>query len=546
MIELKNISFKYKNNLPSVLKNINLAIKPGEKILIAGKNGAGKTTLSKILSGLIPRVERGVLAGECLLNGKNIQQCEQKQVASEVSVLFQDFESQIVATSVKEELVFYPLNLGVPYAQAVAGAEKLAGKFSMSGLLDRDISELSGGEKQKVELLSLLAAGAKHLVLDEPFTDIDPLSQKFMLDLFRTGGFQGALVVFEQALDYYAYFDRIIIMDRGEIIKDGGRETAGDIETLKRAGLDAPDIFKVCGGYLKPEFKPADLIKEAKAFDPGAYVELLSPAKTGGRAVLEARDLSYKYPGKKDHALENVSFTVEEGDFLAVIGANGSGKTTLMKILAGIYEIKKGQAFYRESSLKTDPVLRKIGYVYQNPDNQIFAETVFDEIAFALRMKGMPENELARKVENMMDIFGLTDKRGVDPFSLPKGDRQKIACASVLIIWPDVMILDEPTTGLDRQSLDALMKVMTDLNKAGKTVIIITHYMDAAARYGRKLLAMNAGRVVYYGDKRKFFENNELLQLAGVARTEIMDLSLELNGNILLNLEEFEKCWTNK
>jgi energy-coupling factor transport system ATP-binding protein len=161
-------------------------------------------------------------------------------------------------------------------------------------------------------------------------------------------------------------------------------------------------------------------------------------------------------------------------------------------------------------------------------------------------MKGLPENETVKKVENMMDIFGLTDKRNADPFSLPKGDRQKIACASVLILWPEVMILDEPTTGLDMQSLEQLMKAVKDINSAGKTVIMITHYMDTAARYGNTLLAMNSGRVVYFGDKRKFFENDGIIQEAGAARTDIMKLSLELNGKLLLNEEEFNKCWKEK
>jgi energy-coupling factor transporter ATP-binding protein EcfA2 len=546
MIELKNLSFKYKKDIPEVIKNINLTIKSGEKVLIAGKNGAGKTTLSKIMAGLMPRVEHGIMKGEYNLNGRDISSYTQKQLASEIAVLFQDFESQITAVSVKEELIFYPMNLGAAYERVLPAAEKLAAEFGLSGLMERDVNSLSGGEKQKIELLSLLITNPAYLILDEPFTDIDPASQKFILDFFKSGKFKGSLIVFEQSLDFCENFDRIIILNEGTVMRDGSRETAGDIAALREAGLEAPALVKICGGWLKPEYIAADLIQETKYFDPEAYEKVTALYAGSSQNIFEIKDLQYRYPGSREYALTCVNLAIKEGDFVSVVGANGSGKTTLMKILAGIYDLKKGNAYYKTNSVKTDPVIGKIGYVYQNPDNQIFCETVFDELAFALRTRGVPENELTKKVENMMDIFDITDKRQADPFSLPKGDRQKIACASVLIMWPDVMILDEPTTGLDMQSLERLMKVILDINRAGKTVIMITHYMDVASRYGNTLIAMNSGRVVYCGDKRKFFESDEFIREAGAVRTDIMNLSLDLNGKLLLNEDEFNLCWKEK
>lgn len=546
MIELKSLSFKYNNDLPEALKNINLAVNPGERVLIAGRNGAGKTTLSKILAGLMPQVEHGILNGEYLYSGKNIREMGRKEIASRVAVLFQDFESQITAGPVREELIFYPMNLGVPYDKAVKAAEKLAAEFGLSALLDRDTGSLSGGEKQKVELLSLLITNPEVLILDEPFTDIDPVSQKFIMDFLNSGRFRGALVVFEQSLDFYAAFDRIILLGNGEIIKDGNRGTSGDFGAIRQAGLLAPAVIGACGGYISGDFTAAGLIHGAKYFNPVEYERLAAVYAENMQPVYEIQGLQYRYRGSPEYALTGVDLAINEGDFVSIIGANGSGKTTLMKILASIYDYKKGSVFYRGGNMKDDPVTGRVGYVYQNPDNQIFAETVFDEIAFALRMKGLPETEVAIKTENMMDIFDITSKRNADPFSLPKGDRQLIACASVLILWPDVMILDEPTTGLDPQSISRLMKVIGDINKAGKTVIVITHYMDVAARYGGKIIAMKSGRAVYCGDKRKFFNDDELIKEAGAKRTDIMDLSLELNGKLLLNEDEFNACWKEK
>lgn len=367
MIELKNLSFKYKKDLPEVLKNISLTIKPGEKVLVAGKNGAGKTTLSKILAGLIPRVEHGIVKGEYEYKGKSISSYTQRQLAGQIAVLFQDFESQITAASVREELIFYPMNLGVPYDRALAAAEKLAAEFGVAGLIERDVSSLSGGEKQKIELISLLITNPDTLILDEPFTDIDPASQKFILDFLKSGRIKGTLIVFEQSLDFYESFDRIIILDKGAITRDAGRETAGDFAALKEAGLDAPALIKACGGWLKPEYKAADLIRETKYFDPEAYEKLSAVYAKSAVDIYDIQGLQYTYPGSAENALSNVNLKIKQGDFVTVAGANGSGKTTLMKILAGIYDLKKGNAYYKMNSIKTDPVIGKIGMFTRTP-----------------------------------------------------------------------------------------------------------------------------------------------------------------------------------
>ncbi|MCX5882716.1 MAG: ABC transporter ATP-binding protein, partial [Deltaproteobacteria bacterium] len=188
----------------------------------------------------------------------------------------------------------------------------------------------------------------------------------------------------------------------------------------------------------------------------------------------------------------------------------------------------------------------KVGYVYQNPDNQIFAETVFDETAFILRMRGMAEAQIQDRVDAILTHMGLFDRKQSDPFSLPKGDRQKVACAAILTGEPDLIILDEPTTGLDYPSLKGLMESVAILNQNGKTIIIITHSMETAANYGNKILALSQGEIFYYGDKRKFFEDEHLIGMGKACRTEIMEMTLKLNGKLLLNEKEFLMCWKKR
>ena len=251
MITIDNLSFRYQANSPKILDGICLNIGEGERVLIAGKNGAGKTTLSKIISGLIPRVEHGFIEGKYCYRDRPVSEYSPKEFVREIAVLFQDFEAQIVSTRVREELVFYPMNTGLPYFKALENAKKLSAVFKAETIFEREIDGLSGGEKQKTALLSLLSASPKMLILDEPFTDIDPASQELILDFLRHGGYRGGIILFDQSLDYHAFFDRIIIIGEGKILFDGDRKVIADRVLLSQAGLETSGIFKAVDcGYI--------------------------------------------------------------------------------------------------------------------------------------------------------------------------------------------------------------------------------------------------------------------------------------------------------
>jgi energy-coupling factor transport system ATP-binding protein len=420
-----------------------------------------------------------------------------------------------------------------------------AAKYGIKALYDRNIAELSGGEKQKAALVSLLTAKGSFLILDEPLTDMDPASQELILELLED--YPGTLIVFEQSVDFYPYFDRIILLKEGSILADAGRETAALKSVLESCGLTAPPVFSITGQFSRNIREAAAQALDIYGFDPVPYSDILSTRKNTAENLIEIQNLSFKYPGSDQYALENVSLDIRKGDFIVLIGENGSGKTTLMKLTAGIYKnFAKGQILYKGEDMTKQKIAGEITYVYQNPDNQIFAETVYDEIAFALRTRGETEETIREKVFSIMELFSVTDKKDADPFSLPKGDREKIACASVLVAGPEVIILDEPTTGLDTASVKALMEIITGLNQKGKTVIIITHSMETASSYGYKTAAMAGGKLLFHGDKREFFKNTPLLERVKAKRTPLMDLSLEMNQAFLLNEDEFKACWKKK
>ena len=547
MITIENLSFRYQENSPKVLDRICLNIDNGERVLIAGKNGAGKTTLSKVISGLIPRVESGFLEGNYCYRSRPVSEYSPKEFVREIAVLFQDFEAQIVSTMVREELVFFPMNTGLPYFKALENAKKLSTVFKAENIFEREIDGLSGGEKQKTALLSLLSASPKMLILDEPFTDIDPASQELILDFLWRGGYRGGIILFDQSLDNHAFFDRIILIGEGKILYDGDRKVIADRSLLSKAGLETSGIFKALDyGYIAEPGAIVRHILENHIFDESVHEKIDSNPRGVGENIVEVNALSFKYRESGNFALKNIDLKIQTGEFITVLGANGSGKTTFMKLIAGILDVEQGDILYQGRSQKKYPVTGKVGYVYQNPDNQIFAETVFDETAFILRRRGMAETEIQDRVDPILKNMGLFERKQVDPFSLPKGDRQKVACASILAGEPDLIILDEPTTGLDDPSLKALMESVAELNRNGKTIIIITHSMETAANFGNKILALHQGGILYYGEKRKFFDDPHLLHLGKVRRTEIMEISLRLNGKLLLNEKEFLMCWKKR
>ncbi len=545
MLHVKNLSFSYKKASPPILYDLNFSIRPCEKILIVGKNGAGKTTLSKILSRLLPDAEHGILNGQILLNDKPMSGYTRKELVRRIAILFQDFESQIVSSSVLEEMLFISLNLGISYANALRSVQATAEVFGITGLLGRDIHELSGGEKQKVALFSLLVHGPELLILDEPFTDIETASQQSILGHLTGPNFDKTVVVFEQSLDYVEYFDRTIVLADTGMAFDGSRDVIDKRELLASAGLCEPAmarLFPVNTDIFSMQ-KNRQRVAAEFEFDKQAFSALIaeSCAHAAPQEIISMRDVGFRYKGCREFVLDKIHLSVAKGDFISLLGRNGSGKTTLTKCMAGILSPVKGEVMYNGKPVRAGDV----GYVYQNPDNQIFAETVYDEIAFALRQKQVPEETVQCSTTEILSTMGLSEKAKLDPFTLAKGDRQKIACASILVMRPDVVVLDEPTTGLDLPSLREMMKIISMLHREGKTILMITHSMETAA-LSKTVIAMDNGRIAFHGPTRAFFENDELLRAARCRRTPIMDLSMSLNGKCLLNENEFRRCWITK
>jgi energy-coupling factor transport system ATP-binding protein len=412
----------------------------------------------------------------------------------------------------------------------------------LSHLSHKAPAALSGGQKQRLALASVLALEPTVLILDEPTSDLDPAGRRELLEAIRSirRTRDLTLVMIDPETDEMGWADRLIVLDQGRVAMDGTPAALWD-----RA--DEMDALGVKGFTLaKLADAAANAIRTAGwGGAPGvaARLRLADAAHAGGEVLLEVDGVAHRYPDGTE-ALRDVHCAIRRGEFVAILGQNGSGKTTLVKHLNGILTPSAGEIRLRGKSLRGQPATalsRRVGLVFQNPDHQIFAERIWDEVAFGPRLQGLAEVAVAARVEEALEAVGLAGMGDLDPFILTKGTRQRIAVASTLATKPEVIILDEPTTGLDHAELQGMMALIRRLNEAGHTILIITHAMDIAAAYARRVVLMQGGRILRDGPTREVFADE-----AGIGQTGLTPPPIVQVGNRLgvpaLTLDELVSC----
>jgi energy-coupling factor transport system ATP-binding protein len=424
--------------------------------------------------------------------------------------------------------------------------------------LDRKApATLSGGQKQRLALASVLALMPKVLVLDEPTSDLDPAGRRDLwgaIHTLRRDRELSALVI-DPETDEMGWVDRLIVLDEGRVALNGTpAEFWGQTDRLEALGVKGFTLARL-GAALGLTDRWLDAGQAAQAIRaagwqaaPGARERLCQADQKGaGEPILELDGLAHRYPDGTE-ALSDVSCSIRRGEFVAILGQNGSGKTTLVKHLNGILSPTRGEIRLSGKSLAGQPATvlsRRVGLVFQNPDHQIFAERIRDEVAFGPRAQGLAEADVARRVEEALAAVDLADKGDLDPFILTKGSRQRVAVASTLATKPEVIILDEPTTGLDARELHGMMALIGRLNQAGHAIVIITHAMDIAAAYARRVILMQEGRIVKDGPTRQVFADEAAVEGLGLTlppivqvanRLEVAALTLdELVGSLALS-----------
>jgi energy-coupling factor transport system ATP-binding protein len=517
IIRLLDVSFTYPDAHRPALSGVSLEVGRGEVVVIMGATGAGKTTLAKCLNRTIPSFQPGRLEGEIWIAGRRMVHDAVADLAGVVGLVSQDFEAQLFSTNVAQEVAFGLEQLGVPTEEI---QERVAKVLRMVGLTEfehRDPATLSGGEKQRLAIAAVLALHPPILVLDEPSTDLDPLGKTQIFALLRRLREAGlTIMVVEHEIAAATHADRLVLMSEGRIVADDRPQNLlWKVARLESLGVRPHDLDRL--GCALGRTTHVASVDEAEALvrpliSSSATVPMTDGDSTGP-ILLEVDDVRYDYDNGV-HALAGVSLSIRCGEFIALIGQNGSGKTTLAKHLNGLLQPHAGAVRLDGHDLRELPFRRvaaEVGYVFQNPDHQIFAATVRDEVSFGLRNFGCNADEMSERVTAALRAVGLEGCEEMDPFLFAKGQRQRLAVASLLVLRPRLLILDEPTTGLDYTEQRRMMDLVVRLHREGMTVLMITHSPWVVAEYARRGILMRNGRIELDGPPRDLFAEEELL-----------------------------------
>ncbi|MEW6095385.1 MAG: ABC transporter ATP-binding protein [bacterium] len=556
-IKVKDVSFTYQDMYSNALSKMNLEVNEGELVVLMGKSRAGKSTLCRVLNALIPTFYNGIFYGTVeILNeltfGKKVF-----EVAKDVGMVFQDFESQLFSTNVELECAFGPENFCISRDEIINRMKESLLKVGLIGFEKRNPTTLSGGEKQRLAIASILTMKPKILLMDEPTTDLDPLGKSEIFavcELLKEDGVTLLLVEHEIELAYYA--DKIILMDQGEMVLEGAPdEVLRKVRLMERCGIRPPQIprlFQELKYKKKLPLTPQEayqIFKQQNWQIPEGRYNVLK-WRDGKRMekyqdpVIEIANLEFNYPdGKK--VLEEIDLTIRQGEFVAILGQNGSGKTTLVKHFNGLLKPTKGNVLVSGINTrrrKVSDMAKEVGFIFQNPDCQIFEHTIFDEVAFGPRNLGISEKEVSRRVYDALTAVQLEAYEKDDPFALTKGEKQKLAVASILACTPKILILDEPTTGLDYHEIISIMNLLAELNERGHTIIIITHSMWVAVEYAHRIIVLSEGKIILDDTPRMVFKEEEILKQFHLLVPEIVSLSNMLGNMTLLSVDEFKFC----
>ncbi len=532
-ISIQDLSFTYAETTRPALQHINGEVGEGTFVVIMGHEGAGKSTLCCSLNALVPRFFRGEYAGRVVVHGVEVARARVADMSRRVGLVLQDFEAQLFSTSVELEVAFGPENLRLPRDEIERRIDRYLRFVGLADMRRREPASLSGGQKQRLAIASILALEPLVLVMDEPTTDLDPIGREEVLsvaDMLRQE--RRTLLVVDQDPDTAADADQVWLMREREIVAQGPpRQVLTDLALLESCGVQPPltvALFQAMGWPGQPLTveEAIALIQEHDLARPHPLQGLAAPMN-GRPVILELRDVDYVYPTRAVEALKGVNLQIREGEFLALVGQNGSGKTTLAKHLNGLLKPTRGEVFFRGRPLgeiRRTEMARLVGYVFQNPDHQIFSNTVREEVGFSLRVAGMDPKAVEERVAEALAVVGLSGYEEEVPFTLTKGERQRVAVASVLAAQPQVIILDEPTTGLDYRHQRSMMEMLRDLHRRGHTVIIITHSMWVAAEYAERVVVMKDGQILLDAPTRAAFAQEQTLAEASLRPPPLLRL----------------------
>ena len=553
IIEFRDFSFKYEALKEPSLKNINLQIEKGEKVLIIGPSGSSKSTLGMCLNGLIPNAIKGKITGELKIYNKDALKLNINNFSKYVGTLLQDSDNQFIGLNVAEDIAFALENQKIPSNEMSKIVNEVSDRIFIKELLDKSPYDLSGGQKQRVCLGGVLVDDVEILIFDEPLASLDPKTRRETIEIIDKlhKDTKKTILIIEHNLEdaLHKSVDRVILMNKGEIIANTSPDNLLKSDLLKNFGIREPlylSVLKAASCNIEHTTPIYNLekcsIKEHKIKVKSWFEKnysLNQEIKNSKNKIIEVQNLNYSYDNVKK-ALDNVSFNISGGDFVSIIGKNGSGKSTLTKIIMGLIKPDSGSIRFEGIDILEEDIFtrsKKIGIVTQNPNHMISHHMIFDEIAFGLRNLGLEENLIEKKVTETLKFCGLEKYKNWPIEALSFGQKKRVSIASVLVLEPKVLILDEPTAGQDYAHYTSILQFIKELNNKLKiTVLIISHDMHLILEYTNHSIVFCDGKIIGNAKMTNVFTQPELLEKANLTTTSIYEIAKILNIN---SIEDF-------
>lgn len=543
IISFKNFSFQYRAQKKPTLKEINLDIYPGERVLIAGPSGCGKSTLAGCINGLNPFSNPGECSGELIVDGVDAPKSSIFQLSAYVGTVLQDPDGQFIGLTVGEDIAFALENSCMPQDEMHEITRHAAELVGIQDHLDFAPHELSGGQKQRVSLAGVMVDQVKILLFDEPLANLDPATGKQTIELIdeiqeKT---DTTVVIIEHRLEDVLWrdVDRIVLMGDGEILADLHPDELLSTRLLEENGIREPlylTALRYAGVELAPAKKPAHVdsvvIDEAdrKKMTDWFWSRPAAEAEKEHEPLLEVRNLTFGYERGRQ-TLRDVSLTIHKGEMVSIVGKNGAGKSTFSKLVCGFETPDSGEILFQGRDLLQENIRHRakhIGYVMQNPNQMISKTMIFDEVALSLRNMGKSEEEIREKVEETLKVCGLFPFRNWPVSALSFGQKKRVTIASVLVQDPELIILDEPTAGQDFHHYTEIMEFLRGLNEKGVTVVMITHDMHLMLEYTPRALVFADGRLIADRSAAAVLCDPQLIRQAALKETSLFTLANQL------------------
>ncbi|MNS25071.1 putative HMP/thiamine import ATP-binding protein YkoD [compost metagenome] len=540
VIEFVDFTFQYHAQSRPTLHRINLTIYEGEKVLIVGPSGSGKSTLAHCMNGLIPFFYTGEMSGSMKIKGKELKDQSIAELSDTVGTVLQDPDGQFVGLTVAEDIVFKLENDAIPQAEMTDRLAAAARKVDIEQYLESSPHALSGGQKQKTTLGGVLVNDVDILLFDEPLASLDPYTGKRTIELIdrihlETGK---TVVIIEHRLEdvLHRSVDRIIVVRDGQAQADLPAAELLSSNILVEAGIREPlyiTALKYAGCSITPEIHPehVDTIR-LDSCTPRLqewYRSLNNSSETADfPVILELKDISFGYE-KNQPILHHVSLRIGKGEIVSIAGRNGAGKSTISKLICGFYRPSSGTILLNGRDIRSDSIKERadrIGFVMQNPNHMLSKTLIYDEVALGLKLRGVPEEAIRERVHEVLKVCGLYAFRSWPVSALSYGQKKRVTIASILVLSPEVIILDEPTAGQDYRHYNEMMEFLLTLNRQGITIIMITHDMHLMLEYAQRTIVLSEGTKIADDSPVHVLTNPGVVEAAHLKMTSVHELAI--------------------